>query len=117
MARDPEPPRYSLTRFFAWNAHREHDDCGLPERSWNDAKIPYGRHVCALLITGRSDCPLWKTRGGGMPHRDPAAKVILRVITAEHFHKRAQDGITDQVDAEDLPVELLAPKQPGQPRV
>src|ERR1035441_9726570 len=43
--------------------------------------------------------------------RNPAAKVILRVITAEHFHKRAQDGITHQIDAEDLSVELFAPKQ------
>src|ERR1017187_629185 len=48
--------------------------------------------------------------------RGPAAEVVLAlgIISAEHFHKRAQQGITHQVSAEYLPVEFLAPIKPGQ---
>src|SRR5207244_4405914 len=49
-----------------------------------------------------------------MSGRHPAAEIILRIITAENFDKRAHDGIANEVGSEDLPIKFLAPEKPGQ---
>ena len=51
--------------------------------------------------------------------RGPAAEVMLvfGIIAAEHFHERARHGIAHQINREHLPVEFLAPIQPGQREV
>src|SRR5208282_5462077 len=80
------------------------------------------RSLCPFRLALRQDGAQYEAgneNGEADQHarRKAVVNMVGRVITAEVFHERAGDGITDEVGGEDLSVEFFVPEQPRQQEV